>query len=144
MTELTQADFDFLMGIEKEFEDKSTIFLGPAPLQWSRKIKTTATHDTFLLDFYRGSFRIQKYTFNHRYRQTFSVFRYDSYGVHTNPDGQVVDVPHIHLYKEGYGDKFAYPASEFGIEESDPMEEVLRKILVYCKIKWIAIEVPIM
>jgi hypothetical protein len=71
MSDLTQEEFDFLMGLEKEFEDKSTIFLGPAPLQWSRKLKSAATNDTFLLDFYRGSFKIQKYTYNHRYRQTF-------------------------------------------------------------------------
>lgn len=144
MNDLTQEEFGFLMGLEKEFEDKSTIFLGPAPLQWSRRLKSTATNDTFLLDFYRGSFKIQKYTYNHRYRQTLAVFRFDSFGTHTNPDGEKLTGFHVHLYKEGFGDKFAYPASKFGIEETDPMEVVLQKFLVYCKVKMIGIAVPMM
>ena len=64
MSELTQAEFNYLMDQEKRFEDESTILLGPAPLQWSKKIQSTSTKDTFSLDFYRGTFRLEKYTYN--------------------------------------------------------------------------------
>ena len=144
MSDLKQEEVDFLINMEKEFEDQSTILLFPAPLQWTRKLKSTTTNDTFLLDFYRGSFRIQKYTYNHRYRQTIVIFRFDSYGTHTNPDDEVVSGPHIHIYKEGFGDKFAYPASKINVVESDPMEIVLHKVLLYCKVKLISIEVPML
>jgi hypothetical protein len=144
MIDLSQAEFDFLMGLEKEFEDKSTIVLGPPPLQWSRKLTSTTTNDTFSLDFYRGTFKIQKYTYNHRYKQTLVIFRFDSFGVHTNPDGGKVTGFHIHVYKEGFGDKFAYPASDFGIEETDSMVVILQKFLVYCKVKMIGIAVPML
>ncbi len=144
MSDLTQAEFEFLLNLEKEFEDKSTLNLYPAPLQWTRKIKSIPTKDIFCLDFYRGTFKIQKYTFNHRYRQTLPIFRFDSYGVHTNPDGEKVEEFHIHIYKEGFGDKFAYPASEFGIDNDDTMDIVLQKILRYCNIKPITIEPPML
>ena len=144
MSDLSQSEFDFLMSLEKEFEDKSTIVLGPAPLQWSRRLKSTTTNDNFSLDFYRGTFKIQKYTYNHRYNQTLAVFRFDSFGTHTNPDGEKLTGFHVHLYKEGFGDKFAYPASEFGIDETDSMDIVLQKFLVYCKVKMIGIAVPLM
>lgn len=144
MSELTQAEFDHLMRLEKEFEDKTTIFLGPAPLQWSRKIKSITSNDTFSLDFYRGTFKIQKYTYNHRYKQTLVIFRFDSYGTHTNPDGVQLTGFHVHIYKEGFGDKFAYPASEFGIEETDSMVTILHKVLLYCKVRLIGIAVPML
>lgn len=143
MSELTQLEFDYLMGQEKRFEDESTILLGPAPLQWSKKIQSTSTKDTFSLDFYRGTFRLEKYTYNHRFKQTTVLMRFDSYGEHTNPDGERINGHHVHIYKEGFGDKFAYPSSNFGIESSDTIEVILRKMLVYCNIKRIPpIEIP--
>jgi hypothetical protein len=143
MSELSQSEFDYLMSQEKEFEDKSTILLGPAPLQWSKKIISTSTKDTFSLDFYRGTFRLEKYTYNHRFKQNTVLIRFDSYGMHTNPDGEKMEGFHVHIYKEGFGDKFAYPASHFGIKDSDTIEVVLQRILRYCNINKIPpIEIP--
>ena len=69
--------------------------------------------------------------------------RFDSYGEHTNPDGERISGHHVHIYKEGFGDKFAYPAFNFGIESSDTIEVILRKMLIYCNIKRIPpIEIP--
>ena len=28
---------------------------------------------------------------------------------HRNPDGEEIGTPHIHVYREGYGDKWAFP-----------------------------------
>jgi hypothetical protein len=63
------------------------------------------------------------------------MVRYDNKGRHTNPDGESFDGPHIHFYREGYNDKFAYPIEEFRILESDTMEEVFNKIMHLCNIK---------
>lgn len=133
---ITQAEFDFLIKQDKEFEDPShPISLGPAPLQWTRKIKSLINKEVFLLDFYRGSFELSKYTFNKRYRQTVILLRYDNGGRHTNPDGITFDGPHVHLYREGYNDKFAFPISEIGVIPSDSMGAVLKKILQFCNVK---------
>jgi len=140
---ITQVEYDFLISQEKVFDDIiQPISLGPAPIQWTRQINSITNKETFLLDFYRGSFELTRYTYNKRYRQSIILMRYDSKGRHTNPDGETFDGPHIHFYKEGFNDKFAYPISEIGGTETDSMEEVLKKFLNYCKvIKYPSIEI---
>ena len=93
--------------------------------------------DIFLLDFHRGTIEISKYTYNKRFRQTIIMLRYDAKGRHTNPppDEKTFDGPHVHIYKEGYDDKFAYPISEIGVNENDSMEGVLVKFLNFCNVK---------
>lgn len=133
---ITQAEYDFLMGQDKTFEDPITpIQLGPAPLQWVRQINSLTSKEVFLLDFYRGSFELSKYTINKRHRQTVIMLRYDNGGRHTNPDGILFEGPHVHLYREGFNDKFAFPMSEVNVSSTDTMEEVFKKILHFCNIK---------
>ena len=61
--------------------------------------------------------------------------RYDNGGRHTNPDGKSFDGPHVHFYKEGFGDKFAYPIEKIEVQNSDSMEEVLGKLLHFCNVR---------
>lgn len=141
---ITQAEYDFLMGQEKMFDDTtSPIQLGPAPIQWSRQINLSVIKEIFMLDFYRGSFELLKYTLNKRYRQTTIMLRYDNGGRHTNPDGVTFDGRHVHLYREGYNDKFAFPVSEIGVTNTDSMDIVFNKIMHFCNVKsFPTIEVP--
>jgi len=141
---ITQPEYEFLMRQAKAFEDKSNpIQLAPAPLQWIRKINSLTSKETFNLDFYRGSFELTKYTVNKRYRQTVIMLRYDNGGRHTNPDGVLFEGPHVHLYREGYNDKFAFPISEIDVVVNDTMEEVFSKIMHFCNVKNLpSIEVP--
>lgn len=141
---LTQAEYEYLMNQDKEFDNlNEPMQLGPPPIKWTRQINSLSTNDIFLFDFYRGSFELTRYTFNKRYRQTIILVRYDNGGKHTNPDGQLFDGPHVHLYREGYNDKFAYPISEIGINETDSIENKLKKILQFCNVKnFPSIEVP--
>ena len=133
---ITQAEFDFLMKEDKLFDDLSSpIQLGPAPIQWTRQINAVATKEVFLLDFFRGSFEVSKYTVNKRYRQTVILLRYDNGGRHTNPDGVLFEGAHVHLYREGYNDKFAFPVSEIGVDKSDSMDAVFSKIMHFCNVK---------
>jgi hypothetical protein len=132
---ITQTEFDYLIKLGKRFEEANELVLGPAPLSWERNIIAIKTKDTFILDFYRGSFELSKYIYNKRYRQTIILLRYDAKGRHTNPDGATFDGPHVHIYKEGFDDKFAYPVTDIGIDETDGMEAVLGKFLTYCNVK---------
>lgn len=132
---ITQAEFDYLIKLVKRFEEANELVLGPAPLSWERNINAIKTKDTFILDFYRGRFELSKYTYNKRYRQTIILLRYDAEGRHTNPDGVTFDGSHVHIYKEEFDDKFAYPVTDIGIDETDGMEAVLKKFLTYCNVK---------
>lgn len=141
---ITQAEYDFLMRQDKSFVDLlSPIQLGPAPIQWVRQINSTTGKEIFLLDFYRSSVELSKYTINKRYRQTIIMLRYDNGGRHTNPDGVIFEGPHVHFYREGYNDKFAFPVSEVNVNSSDTMELVFKKIMQFCNVKQVpTIEVP--
>lgn len=133
---MTQDEYDYLMLQEKTFEDKFTIIqISPAPIKWTKEIKCKTTSNKYLLDFYRGSFELSKFTANKRFRQTLIMLRYDNGGRHTNPDGETFEGPHVHLFKEGFNDKFAYPISIINIEETDTMEVRFKKILHFCNIK---------
>jgi hypothetical protein len=141
---ISQPEFDALIKEEKEFEDvKTPIKLGPAPISWTRPLKATNSRNSFLVDFYRGGFEISKYTVNKRYQQTIILLRYDNGGRHTNPDDKTFDGPHVHLYREGFHDKFAYPVDKIGIEDSDTMEEVFKKLMQFCNVKRVPnVEIP--
>lgn len=133
---MSQEEYDYLMLQEKVFEDKTSVInIGPPPIKWTKEVTCKTTNNKYLLDFYRGSFEVSKFTANKRFRTTMIMFRYDNGGRHTNPDGETFDGPHFHLYKEGFDDKFAFPISLIEINEHDTMEIRFKKILRFCNIK---------
>ena len=131
---ITDSEYLHLIELEKSFKEQKVLQVGPPPIQWSRDIIATNKSEFFLLDGYRGSFEVKKYTFNKRYRQVIILIRLDSLGRHTNPDGTIFDGPHIHLYKEGFGDKFAFPVNKIGLKKPFKIEDGLIKLLKYCNV----------
>ncbi|MFH0856986.1 MAG: hypothetical protein V1860_03755 [bacterium] len=104
--------------------------------KWSRDIISLESKDTFILDYYVGRIQLIKFTYNKRYRASIILVRFDSHGLHTNPDNKQFDGPHVHIYKEGFDDKFAFPVSEIGVDENAiGKEEVLKTFLNYCNVK---------
>jgi len=53
---------------------------------------------------------------------------------HKNPDGTIIAEPHIHIYKEGYGIRFAYPISDYLETNPNDPWQVLQDFMDYCKI----------
>jgi hypothetical protein len=63
-----------------------------------------------------GRIDLTKGTYQNRARAVLILVRLDFGGrPHRNPDGEEVTSPHLHLYREGYGDKWAIavPLHEF-------------------------------
>ena len=55
--------------------------------------------------------KLTKATYQNRARITIILMRLDLDGPpHRNPDGAEIPCPRVHLYREGYGDKWAIPA----------------------------------
>ncbi len=52
---------------------------------------------------------------------------------HRNPDGQEILCPHLHLHREGYGDKWAYPLP---VDFTNPNDAwlILNEFMDYCNI----------
>lgn len=64
--------------------------------------------ENFHLDITRGRIVLSKVSFQNRARQIVVLLRLDLDGApHTNPDGSLITGPHLHRYREGYGDKWA-------------------------------------
>lgn len=130
---LTEEEFKYLLALEKRFEDSEGLSVGSGT--WSRDILAVQTKDMFILDYRRASIEFKKFTFNKRYRNSIILLRYDALGRHTNPDGQTFEGAHVHIYKEGYNDKFAYPVGAIGLKEDQVnAEDILMQFLKYCNV----------
>src|SRR5580700_11240520 len=108
--DLTQAEADHLIGLEKiKANDDETQYLGMGgaiivPLISQDK------RENFLLDIRRGRIDLLKGTYQTRAQQIVVLVRLDFGGApHRNPDDVDISCPHLHLYREGYGDKWAFP-----------------------------------
>ena len=67
--------------------------------------------ENFVLDISRGRIDLYKGKYQKRGRHVIVLVRLD-FGPsvrHTNPDGEEFVGPHLHLYREGFGDKWAQP-----------------------------------
>ena len=55
---------------------------------------------------------------------------------HVNPDGGVIEGSHIHIYREGYDSKYAFPLDEFSSRFLDPNNVIktLADFARYCNI----------
>jgi hypothetical protein len=119
---LTQAEADYLRELEKRFASDAPLILGVYPTKIIRDLISTDGREKFLLDFYQGSLSLKKYTFQERARAIVPLVRLDIGKTlrHPNPDGKIIKGSHIHIYREGYDIKFAFPLDEFPFRFRDP------------------------
>lgn len=105
---LTQAEADSLMAMRKSFLNPGTISLPPGGDQTHELIGKNE-RELFLLDLWRGTIRLSKFRYQTRGRKVIVLARLDVDGApHTNPDGTRIGRSHLHLYREGYDDKWAF------------------------------------
>ncbi len=91
--------------------------------------------EEFMLDIIRGRIELSKGTLQNRARKVIILARLDVGGPpHRNPDGEEIIGPHLHLFREGYGDKWAVsvPAQHFPTFENH--WETLQDFMKYCNI----------
>ena len=132
---LTQQEADALLVLEKyDFSNDEYKFpyLGGS-LRLS--LQSMDKKETFNLDVTRGYIALEKITFQTRARKAVVLVRLDIDGPpHRNPDGEEIGCPHIHLYREGYGDKWAYPLPDELKCVLDNPYNLLDKFMDYCHI----------
>ncbi len=84
--------------------------------RFSAPLVSADGREQFFLDVRRARLGIRKGTYQIRARQVVNLARLD-FGdrPHRNPDGGQVGSPHLHVYRKGYGDKWAFllPADHF-------------------------------
>ena len=67
-----------------------------------------------------------------RGRQVTVLARLDFAAPHRNPDGTEIGVPHLHLYREGFGDKWAIEVPADMLSNPDDAWQVLHDFMTYC------------
>lgn len=126
---LTQNEADRLLQALKEIKDKSKAFKFPDSTEEHRielnSVQQKSEH--FIIDINRkGQYNVKKCTYQTRYRRTMQLLRIDIAGPdHPNPDGSIVPCPHIHIYREGYELKWAYPLQDYIQTDTDDLIQVL-------------------
>jgi hypothetical protein len=109
--DIPQAEADALIAMEKHrVDDRAWMFSGPGD-RLAVPLISPDKREHFMLDVSRAQIKITKATFQNRARQAIVLMRLDLDGPpHRNPDDAEIPCPHLHLYREGYGDKWAVPA----------------------------------
>jgi len=107
---LTQEDADVLLAMEKHKADDA-VYEYPSLGGGIRvPLLSPDKRETFFLDVTRSQIKLTKGTYQNRARGVAILARLDFGGApHRNPDDEEIPCPHLHLYREGYGDRWATP-----------------------------------
>ena len=99
-------------------------------------VRSNDEREEFIIDVNRrGKIKLSKCTYQERYAIVEILLRLDIDGPpHENPDGTEVPCPHIHVYREGFGDKWAQPLPSHFTHPTD-LVVTLREFLKYCNVK---------
>ncbi len=133
---LTQQRADEVIGMPKRCTDTSPIdfpLLGEAI---QLELKSLDDRESFLVDVNRrGRIKLSKCTYQERYEVVDVLLRLDVGGPpHVNPDGEELPCPHLHIYREGFADKWAEPAPPDFTNTND-LPITLEHFLKYCKVE---------
>jgi hypothetical protein len=133
---LTQAEADQFIQMAKHFIRPPASISIPPGVDETYELAALDDRERFLLDVWRGTLRLTKLKFQNRVRTVVVLVRLDVDGApHTNPDGQKLSGTHLHLFREGYDDKwaFAVDANAFTLL-SDP-GTTFQEFCAFCKIE---------
>lgn len=132
---LTQDEANALIRMEKHREKERKYNF---PISGEKLIIPLISKDkreNFLLDIRRGEINLKKVSYQNRARKVVILVRLDISGSpHRNPDNQEIECPHIHIYRENYGDKWAYPISKDSFPNIGDIYKTLDDFMEYCNI----------
>lgn len=137
MTEinLTQSEANALISMEKiRVDDQSYDYPGLGG-RITVPITSRNKREYFVLDVSRGRIDLLKGSYHNRAKQIVILVRLDFGGQpHRNPDGQEIPSPHLHVYREGYGDKWAVPILTQDFTNIADLWQSLMDFMKYCNI----------
>ena len=132
---LTQPEADALIAMEKHraSEERSNF-----PMRGQSVViplQSPDRRELFLLDISRGNINLHKVKMQNRGRQVVVLVRLDLGGApHRNPDDTEIAAPHLHIYREGYGDKWAIPLAADRFRDAANVWFTLEDFLRFCNV----------
>ena len=131
---LTQAEADALLGLEKHRVDEERRQLPDLGGGLVVPLASADGAEGFHLDITRSRINLKKGTLQNRGRTTIVLARLDFGGPgHRNPDGEEIGSPHLHVYREGFGDKWAFELPDVFSQTEDQFR-LLQEFMEYCNI----------
>jgi len=151
---LTQSEADALIAMQKTPANEGEVYYFPLPGETlTIPIVSLDKVESFLMDINRGTIRLSKCTYQERYQGIIILVHLDINGSpHPNPEaidilfpylepynGHTIPCTHLHLYIEGFMDKWAIPVSPEEFPKTDDIYETLWDFFRYCNL----IELPL-
>ncbi len=141
MAVLAQAEADTLRRIEKFLTNPHNItLLSPHrnSIHQMHYFHNGFRKDDMKLSTFHSEKNTRKVSYRILYNGNIVLIRIDTQDAtpHINPDGQLVIPPyqpHVHIYQEGYSDKFAYPLPE-EFQNTDNIIELFMEFLSYSNV----------
>ena len=132
---LPQAEADALFAIEKHRLDETRWRLPDTGGGIIVPLMSADGAEPFLIDISRSRINLAKGKFQNRARTTIVLARIDIGGPpHRNPDDEEIACPHVHLYREGYGDRWAFPISPDVFTRPTDNWQTLVEFMTFCNI----------
>jgi len=131
---LTQQEAEALLALEKHYRGSDRFSFPSLGGALRIPLHSDDHREEFSLDIYRARIELRKNTFQSRARKAVILARVDLCGaLHRNPDGEEIPCPHLHLYREGWGDKWAVPLPDvFGNPEDS--WAVMSEFMNFCNV----------
>lgn len=128
---LAQADADALLKMEKVPASSDIFHFPDLGGRIEVPLVSRDQREAFSLDVNRK--RIALTTgYQTRARKAVVLARLDFSAPHRNPDGTAIGVPHLHLYREGFGDKWAVEVPAGVLGNPNDAWRVLQDFMRYC------------
>lgn len=132
-TTLAQSDAEALLRMEKVPANQDRVNFPDLGGRIQVPLVSRDERERFSLDISRK--RIALTTgYQTRARQVVVLARLDFAAPHRNPDGSEIGVPHLHLYREGWSDKWAFEVPADLLSNPDDAWQVLLDFMKYCTI----------
>jgi hypothetical protein len=132
---LTQADANALIALEKHRVDDAQHSLPVGGGKLEVPLQSADKREHFFLDIYQGRIDLLKWTYQNRARQVVVLVRLDLGGrPHRNPDDEEIACPHLHVYREGYGVKWAVPVPSDRFGRTTDLPGTLEDFMKFCNV----------
>lgn len=130
---LTQSEAQMLLAMEKISQNNTEYVFPDLGGNVEIPLISRDGREFFSLDISRKCIALTT-KFQTRARQSLVLARLDFNSPHRNPDDTEVGVPHLHLYCEGYGDKYAYEIPSGMLSKPTDVQQTLQDFMRYCTI----------
>ena len=132
---LTQSEADAPFHLEKKYTKVKSIAYPHFGGSVVVPLVSLDEREHFFLDIRRREFDLSRGSYQKRVRHVIVLARLDfNRRLHRNPDGTTINSPHLHLYREGFNDKWAFPVPRGKFTNLNDPWIILKDFLIYCNV----------